>query len=101
MQTGERPAFWRRTAGLVLTQLVTPVDLVDDDAVAEITSRSIGDVTVSAGYPRHVQEVGDRGRACIRTAKVVALAPEAAAAVSYICTGYGSKFRLTMMMMMN
>ena len=68
MQTGESPAFWKRTAGLVLTQLGTPLDLVDDDAVAEIPRRSIGDVAVSAGNPRHVQEVGDRGRACIRTA---------------------------------
>ena len=48
MQSGEGAAFRTRTAGLVLTLLDITFDLIEDDGIAEVTGRSIGDVEVTA-----------------------------------------------------
>ena len=48
MQSGEGAAFRTRTAGLILTLLDITFDLIEDDAIAEVTGRSIGDVEVTA-----------------------------------------------------
>ena len=49
MQSGEGAAFRTRTASLVLNLLDNTFDLIEADAIAEVTGRSIGYVVVPAG----------------------------------------------------